>query len=185
MLQPSRALAPAAAIGALVPAGAALAGEWEIEVHGGALLQQKVSVPASFGSYTYQSPVTVGPLDPVLSGAAVRWPFGGVAGLRVARRMGRRLTAELDVEYGPQAPDFSKAARADLESTRSAFGAGVVSTGGDEASATLVGRYRFASPAGDPGAPFEEMDTVTGLATFEGSGALTQVNVTLGVFLRF
>lgn len=40
MLQPSRALALAAAIGALAPAGAALAGEWEIEVHGGAQLRR-------------------------------------------------------------------------------------------------------------------------------------------------
>jgi hypothetical protein len=266
MLQTSRALALAAAIAAIAPAEAALAGEWEIEVHGGglwtftpsggtptrpppgetfqtvlpgvssrrvtswyygdggALLQQKVSVPASFGSYTYQYSVTVGPLDPVLSSGAVRWPFGGVVGLRLGRRLGRRLAAEVNVEYGPQAPALSKAALADLESSRSAFesawgrtlsslpgagvtslasvpeggghqllatgainvhletgdapkwsrrsprrrfvsyltfGAGVVSTAGDEASATLVGRYRFASPAGEPGAPFEETDTVT------------------------
>ncbi len=39
------------------------------------------------------------------------------------------------------------------------LGAGVVSSGGKEASATLVGRYRFESPAGE--APFEETDTVT------------------------
>ncbi len=41
------------------------------------------------------------------------------------------------------------------------FGAGIVSTRGEEASATLVGRYRFASPSAAPGASFEETDTVT------------------------
>jgi hypothetical protein len=191
---------------------------------GGVLLQQKLSAPASVGSYTYQYSVTVGPLDPVLSSAAVRWPFGGVAGLRLGRRLGRRLTAEVTVDFGPQAPAFSKKARTDLENSRSSFesawsstlsslsgssaasrvtvleggghqllatgvlnvnletgdapkwsrrsptrrfvsyltfGAGIVSTGGEEVSATLVGRYRFTSPAGGSGAPFEETDTVT------------------------
>ncbi len=41
------------------------------------------------------------------------------------------------------------------------FGAGIVSTGGQEASATLVGRYRFVSPSREPGAAFAETDTVT------------------------
>jgi hypothetical protein len=40
------------------------------------------------------------------------------------------------------------------------LGAGIVSTGGDEASATLVGRYRFQSPSGESGVSFEETDTV-------------------------
>jgi hypothetical protein len=265
MPRESRALALAAAIAVVAPAGAAVAGEWEIEIHGGGvwtltpssgrvtsppsgetfqtvvpgvssrrvsswyygdggvLLQRKVSAPASVGSYTYVDVRTIGLLDPVLSSAAVRWPFGGVAGLRLARRLGRRLTAELDVEYGPQAPAFSKKARTDLENSRSSFesawssmlsslpgsgagsvlsvleegghqlvatgvlnvnlqtgdapkwsrrsprrrfvsyltfGAGVVATGGEEASATLVGRYRFTSPLGGSGAPFEEADTV-------------------------
>jgi hypothetical protein len=43
----------------------------------------------------------------------------------------------------------------------SPLGAGIVSTSGEEASATLAGGYRFASPAGEPEAPFDETDTVT------------------------
>ncbi len=41
------------------------------------------------------------------------------------------------------------------------IGAGVMSTGGEEASASLVGRYQFSSPAGGGSAPFNETDTVT------------------------
>lgn len=190
---------------------------------GGVLLERKLSSSATTGAYTYQYTVTVGPLDPVLSSASVRQPFGGVAGLRIGRRLNRRLTAELDLEYGPHAPSFSDSARADFEysqvsfdsawnnilaslpgssvtslstprdgsghqlvatgvlnvnlttgdapkwSRRSpsrrfvsylTFGAGIVSTSGEEASATLLGRYRFASPFGTE-APFEEADSVT------------------------
>jgi hypothetical protein len=168
--------------------------------------------------------VTVRPLDPVLSSAAVEWPFRGGAGLRLGRRLGSRLTTELDVEYGRHDPRFSEAARAQIENARASFenawnetpsgfpgarvtsratvlegrghqlvalgvlnvnlatgdapkwsrrpprrrfvsylsfGVGVVSTGGEEASATLVGNYQFASPAGESAAPFQETDAVT------------------------
>ena len=187
---------------------------------GGTLLQRKQPVTYTYiaTSGAYQ---TVLPLDPVLSTAAVRWPFAVGGGLRVGRRLGRRFTAELNVDYSRHAPEFSGKARADIENGRSSFdrawsatlsslpgsrvtsqatvldgsgrqlvatgvinvnlvtgdapkwsrrsprrrfvnyltlGAGIVSTRGEEANATLVGRYRFASPAG---APFEETDTVT------------------------
>jgi hypothetical protein len=263
----SRALALAAAIAVIAPAGAAVAGDWEIEFHGGGLwtltpssgqatsppagetfqtvvpgvssrrvtswyfgdggvlLERKLSAAATgYNNYSAQYVTTVGPLDPVLSSASVRQPFGGTAGLRIGRRLNRRLTAELNLEYGPHAPSFSDSARADFEysqvsfdsawnnvlgslpgssvtslstprdgsghqlvatvvldvnlqtgdtpkwSRRSptrrfvsylTFGAGIVSTDGEEASATLAGGYRFASPAGESGAPFEETDTVT------------------------
>jgi hypothetical protein len=188
---------------------------------GGVLLRQTRSSSATSGGYTYQYAAQVGHVDPVLSSAAVGWPFGGVAGLRLGRHLGRRLTAEINVEYGPQAPGFSETARTGIENSRAAFetawrnvlpgssvtsvatvsegtghrlvatgvvnvnlvtgdapqwsrrsprkrfvsyltfGAGVVSSGGEEASATLVGRYRFAAPAGESAAPFDETDTVT------------------------
>jgi hypothetical protein len=41
------------------------------------------------------------------------------------------------------------------------LGAGLLSTGGEEANASLVGRYQFSSPAGGGNAPFNETDTVT------------------------
>jgi hypothetical protein len=266
VLRDSRALALAAAIAVLVPAGAAAAGDWELEIHGGGLwtftssggqttspppgetfqtvvpgvssrrvsswyygdggvlLRQTRSSSATSGGYTYQNAVQVGHLDPVLSSAAVGWPVRGIAGLRLGRRLGRRLTAELNVEYGPHAPEFSETARTGIENSRSSFetawakllsslpgssatsvatvregtghrlvatgvlnvnlvtgdapkwsrrsprrrfvsyltvGAGIVSTEGEEAGATLVGRYRFAAPAGGSAAPFDETDTVT------------------------
>jgi hypothetical protein len=37
MLRESRALALAAAVAVVAPAGAAVAGDWEIEIHGGVL----------------------------------------------------------------------------------------------------------------------------------------------------
>jgi hypothetical protein len=189
---------------------------------GGVLLRQTRSSSATSGSFAYQYSVQVGHLDPVLSSAAVGWPFRGVAGLRLGRRLGRGVTAELNVDYGPRAPEFSETARTSIETSRSAFenawghmlsprpgssvtsvatvgegrghqvvatgvlnitlatgdapkwsrrsprrrfvsyltlGAGIVSTEGEEASATLVGRYRFA--AGEAVPPFDETDTVT------------------------
>ena len=266
MLRESRALALAAAVAVVAPAGAAVAGDWEIEIHGGVLWAltptsgQATSVPPGetfqtvvpdvssrrvtswyfgdggvllrqtrigsgvSGSYAYQYPVQIGHLDPVLSSAAVGRPFAGGAGLRLGRRLNRRLTAELDVDYGRHAPAFTETARTGIEASQASFestwtsllsslpgssvtsqatlhdgrghqllatgvininletgdapewsrrsprrrfvsyltfGAGIVSTGGEEATATLVGRYRFASPAGESGAPFEETDTVT------------------------
>jgi hypothetical protein len=188
---------------------------------GGVLLRQTRSSSATSGGYTYQYAVQVGHLDPVLSSAAVGWPVRGVAGVRLGRGLGRRLAAEVNVEYGPHDPEFSETARTGIENSRSAFetawgrilpgssvtstatvregtghqlvatavihvnlvtgdaptwsrrsprrrfvsyltlGAGIVSTDGEEASATLVGRYRFTAPAGQPPAPFEETDTVT------------------------
>jgi hypothetical protein len=41
------------------------------------------------------------------------------------------------------------------------LGAGIVSASGEEARATLVGRYRFASPAGASEGSYQETDTVT------------------------
>jgi hypothetical protein len=265
MLREPRALALAAAIAVVVPAGAAVAGDWELEIHGGVLWTltptggQATSLPpgesfptvvpgvssrrvtswyfgdggvllrqtrmgtGTTGSYTYRYPVQMGHLDPVLSSATVGWPFGGGAGLRLGRRLGRRITAELGIDYGRHAPTFSETARTSIEASRASFestwssvlsslpelsvtsevnvleggghrllatgvlnvnletgdapkwsrrspsrrfvsyltfGAGIVSTGGEEASATLVGRYRFTSPAGGSGAPFRETDTV-------------------------
>jgi hypothetical protein len=190
---------------------------------GGLLLQRQASAPVTIGNYTFQDVRTLGSLNPVLSSAAVRWPSGGAVGLRLGRRLNRRLTAEINVDWSTRGPAFSKAARTHLEDSRSSFesvwtnllswipessvtsqldivegqghrllatgvlnvnletgdapkwsrrppkrrfvayltfGAGVA-TGGEEASATLVGRYRFTSPPGDQTAPFEETDTVT------------------------
>jgi len=57
---------------------------------GGTLLQRKQPVTYTYiaTSGAYQ---TVLPLDPVLSTAAVRWPFAVGGGLRVGRRLGRRF----------------------------------------------------------------------------------------------
>jgi hypothetical protein len=272
-LRRSRALALVAAILAIAPAGAVVAGDWEIEVHlgglftltpsggeatspppgepfqtvvpgvssqrvtswyygdGGDLLHQRRLAMGQTGNYAYQYFVSAGPLDAVLSSAAVGQPFGGGLGLRLGRRLNRRLTAEIDIEYGRQAPAFSESARADIEESRSSFesawsntlsslpgssatsrvtlvedqgyqmiatavlnvnlvtgdapkwsrrpprrrfvsyltfGAGVASSRGEEASATLDGRYQFAAPADEPRAPFQEGDTVT----VRSSGAL-------------
>jgi hypothetical protein len=266
MLRESRALALSATIALVTPAGAAIAGDWEIEIHGGVLWTfmpsggQAASPPAGetfqtvipgvssrrvtswyygdggsllerrrtdFGSWAggnWQSVTTVRPLDPVLSSAATRLPFGGGAGLRLGRRLSRRLTAEIDVEYGSHAPAFTESARAGIEDSRTSFdtawstalaslpaskvtslatvragsgrqlvatgvlsvslvtgdapkwsrrsprrrfvsylsvGAGIISTTGEEPSATLLGRYQFASQAGESEASFEETDTVT------------------------
>jgi hypothetical protein len=91
MLREPRALALAAAIAVVAPAAAAVAGDWEIEFHGGG-----------------------------------RWTLTPSSG-----------------------------------QATSPLGAGIVSTSGEEASATLAGGYRFASPAGESEAPFDETDTVT------------------------
>jgi hypothetical protein len=191
---------------------------------GGRQIQQTRTTSVNWGYGTYQSSTVVGPLDPVLSSAAVGWPFAAGGGLRLGRRLGRRFSAELGFEYGGHAPGFTRGARVGLETSRSAFesawnttlsslpgstvssrttlaegtgrqlvatavldvnlatgdapkwsrrsprrrfvsyltlGAGVVSTAGDEASATLVGRYQFSSAVGGHSAPFQETDTVT------------------------
>jgi hypothetical protein len=276
MRREPRALALAATIAIVAPAGAVVAADWEVEVYGGGLFtfppsggrvtkppsgesfqtttpgaasvrvtswyfgdgaglidhfasddwltRDRQSNLASWGTDTWQYYTVVRPLDRVLSSASVGWPLRGLAGLRLGHRLGRRLTAEVDVARGGHAPAFSSAARADIEEARSAFdsawrralsslpgsrvtsqatmlegggrqlvasgvinvnletgdapkwsrrpprrrfasyltlGAGIVSIGGQEASATLVGRYRFTAPSGESGAPFEETDTVT------------------------
>jgi hypothetical protein len=174
--------------------------------------------------YNYQFTEDVGPLDPVLASAAVGRPFAAGGGLRLGRRLGRRFSAELNLEYGGHAPVFTKDARNGIEVSRHGFdtawndmlsslpgstvssrttlvegtghqlmatavvninlqtgdapkwsrrppprrfvsyvtlGAGISSMRGDEATATLVGRYQFSAPAGAPAAPFDETDTVT------------------------
>lgn len=76
---------------------------------------------------------------------------------------GRLLaTAVLNVnlETG-DAPDWSRRSPSRRFVSYLSFGAGIDSASDGEASATLVGRYRFASPFSEPGAPFEETDTVT------------------------
>jgi hypothetical protein len=266
MLQEPRALALAAAMAVVAPPGAAVAGDWEIEIYGGGLwtitsssgqatspppgetfetvapgvssrrvtswyygdggmlLRQTRTSTCGTGSYTYPCSVVVGHLDPVLWSAVVGWPFSGGGGLRLGRRLGRRFTAELDIDYSRHSPTFSDATRTGIEASRASFGstwtdllsslpgssvtsqatlrdgrghqllatgvinvnletgdapkwsrrsprrrfvsyltfgAGIVSTGGEDATATLVGRYRFAAPVGESGAPFEETDTVT------------------------
>jgi hypothetical protein len=191
---------------------------------GSVLLRQRLPyIRTSFG-YSFHDIAIVGPLDDLLSSAAVEWPFEAGVGLRLGRRLGRRLTAEVNVEYSPHVPTFSESARSAIERSRSAFetawgstlsslpgahvtsrttlgegsgrqivatgvlnvhlqtgdpprwsrrtprrrfvsyvslGAGVISTEGEEASATVVGRYQFASPPGEPAASFEETDAVT------------------------
>jgi hypothetical protein len=248
MQREARTLALAVAMLIAAPAGAAMAGEWEIEAHLGGLM----SLSPSGGQATRPPPAepfqTVEPgvtscrvsswffgggsrvldqtgywdMDAILTEASVRRPFGAVAGVRIGRRLGRRFTAEVDIEYGRHHPELSQVARNVVRESRSSFeafwsevlsslpeasasaqatvregsgrrllatavlnvnlmtgdapkwsrrparhrfvsylslGAGLVSTSGEEASATLVGRYRFVSP--ESGAPFEETDTVT------------------------
>ncbi len=191
---------------------------------GGEQIQVGQPIWISGTGYSYQATKMVGPLDPVLSSAAVEQPFAGLGGLRLGRRLGHRFSAELGLEYGGYGRSFSASARDGIETSRAAFertwsrtlsslpgstvssravlaegsghqlvatavlnvnlitgdapkwsrrepkrrfvsyvtlGAGVVSTGGEEASATLVGRYQFSSPASGRGAPFDETDTVT------------------------
>jgi hypothetical protein len=263
MRREAGAFALAVAILVSAPPGAAVAGDWEVEIYGGGLLTvtpsggRATSPPRGepfatvapgvssrrvtswyFGDggalierrETGTNPVVwapnlvVRPVDLVLSSSSVGWSLRGGAGLRLGRRLGSRLTAELDVEYGRHDPSFSETALAQIEDGRASFenawsgtlssipgsrvtsratvvqgsghqvvaigvlnvnlqtgdapkwsrrpprrrfvsyvsfGAGLVSTRGDEASATLVGRYQFASPAGESVAPFEETDTVT------------------------
>ena len=75
---------------------------------------------------------------------------------------GRRLvaTAVLNVNLlTGDAPKWSRRPARHRFVSYLTLGAGLVSTSGDEPSATLVGRYRFVSP--ESGAPFEETDTVT------------------------
>jgi hypothetical protein len=75
---------------------------------------------------------------------------------------GRRLlaTAVLNVNLlTGDAPRWSRRPARHRFVSYLSLGAGLVSTSGEEPSATLVGRYRFASP--ESGAPFEETDTVT------------------------
>jgi hypothetical protein len=187
---------------------------------GGQVLQQHVyDAP----SYREDRPVTVGTLDAILTRASVHRPFGAVAGLRIGRRLGRRFSAEVDIEYSRHEPELSEAAHTAVRESEDSFaqiwrrrmlsslpeagassqatvhegtgrrlvatavlnvnlltgdapkwsrrparhrfvsyltlGVGLVSTSGEEPSATLVGRYRFVSP--ESGAPFEETDTVT------------------------
>jgi len=227
-----------------------MAGEWEVEAHLGGLISllpsggQPTDPPSGEPFQTVEPDVTsyrvsswyygggsqlLGPgrywgrdLDDTLTRASVHRPFGAVAGVRIGRRLGRRFSAEVDIEYSRHNPELSQVARNVVQKNRTLFeaswsevlsslpeasvsseatvhegsgrrlvatavlnvnlltgdapkwsrrparhrfvsylslGAGLVSTSGEEPSATLVGRYRFVSP--ESGAPFEETDTVT------------------------
>jgi hypothetical protein len=84
--------------------------------------------------------------------------------LTVADGRGRqvRATAVLNVNLTTgDPPSWSRRSTRKRFVSYLTFGAGIVTTTGEEAVATLVGRYQFASPVGDPPAPFEEADTVT------------------------
>jgi hypothetical protein len=206
---------------------------------GGSLLERaQLNVATYTGSWQYITMVK--PLDPVLESAAIGWPFRGGGGLRIGRRLGPRLSAELGIEYADHTPTFSDVARSGIENARSSFesswsrmlsalpgsrasaqatlldgkgrqlvatgainitlrssdppkwsrrpsrrrfvsyltlGGGVISTSGEEASATLVGRYQLTSRAGGAGAPFEETDTVTVRTRSFGSSVLGVVGL--------
>jgi len=250
MLREARTLALVVATLIAAPAGAAMAGEWEIEAHLGGLISlspsggQATHPPSAEPFQTVEPGVTSSRVsswyfgggnrlfDPswygtihmntALTEASVHRPFGAVAGVRVGRRLGRRFSAEIDIEYSRHDPELSDTIRNVVRRDRAYFeatwsellsslpeasvsseaavhegsgrrlvataalnvnlltgdapkwsrrparhrfvsyltlGAGLVSTSGEEPSATLVGSYRFASP--ESGAPFEETDTAT------------------------
>ncbi len=90
---------------------------------------------------------------------------GSTVGARttLAEGAGHQLMATALVNINLQTGDAPKWSRRTPQRrfvTYVTLGAGVISTGGDEANATVVGRYRFSSPTGGQDAPFDETDTV-------------------------
>ena len=61
------------------------------------------------------------PLDPVLTESAARPSHTGSFGVRVGRRVSRRITAELNVDYGPSTLELSNDALGDIEASRATF----------------------------------------------------------------
>jgi hypothetical protein len=105
---------------------------------------------ASFGD-TWSDMLSSLPGSSVTSQAAVRHGTG--------RRLIATGVLNVNLQTG-DAPKWSRRSPSRRFVSYLTFGAGIVSTAGEEAAASLVGRYRFASP-GEPGAPFEETDTVS------------------------
>ena len=63
----------------------------------------------------------IAPLDPVLTGSSARPSNTGSFGIRVGRRLTRRVTAELSVDYGPSRLELSESALDDIEASRDTF----------------------------------------------------------------
>jgi hypothetical protein len=60
-------------------------------------------------------------LDPVLTGAAARSSNAGSFGFRIGRRITPRLTAEVNVDYGPAMIELSESALNNIEASRATF----------------------------------------------------------------
>jgi hypothetical protein len=130
------------------PAGAAMAGEWEIEAHLGGLLPllppggQATDPPSAEPFQTVEPGVTSHRvsswffgsgsrllehtsryriMDDILKRDSVRRPFGAVAGVRIGRRLGRRFSAEVDIEYSRHNPELSSAVRHQMRRHRASF----------------------------------------------------------------
>jgi hypothetical protein len=63
------------------------------------------------------------PLDPVLTGPAARRSSSGSFGLRLARRLNSRLSAELSVDYDLARLEMTSGSLAEIEASRASFGA--------------------------------------------------------------
>ena len=61
------------------------------------------------------------PLDPALTGSAARPSNTGSFGVRVGRRLTGRLTAEVNVDYGPSTLELSEGAVSGIEASRATF----------------------------------------------------------------
>jgi hypothetical protein len=61
------------------------------------------------------------PLDAVLTESAARPSNTSSFGVRVGRRLTRRITAEVNVDYGPSSLELSEGTRGDIEASRTTF----------------------------------------------------------------
>jgi len=148
MFREARTLALAVAALIAAPAGAAVAGEWEIEAHLGGLLSLSPSGGQATKPPSAEPFQTVEPgvisyrvsswffgggsrllehypryrvMDDTLSRASVHRPFGAVAGARIGRRLGQRFSAEVDIEYSRHSPELSQAVRNEVRRHRASF----------------------------------------------------------------